>query len=510
MRHGMSTASILLALLVGAAPAQNQNESFTPFTGVVNANNVNVRAGMGKNYYPVTQLHRGDTVRVMGLRYGWYKIVPPPETFSYISKAYVRARGDGSTGVVTGDNVRVRAPSPAGPDPSYATQTLLDEGAKVTIIGSQGSFYKIAPPEHAMLYIDATFVDPKGSLQGGPTTPSATSTTHAQMRQAAMRRSSRPSSQTGSQKFDPDLVIHVSSDGTLSVAGRVYSRQVLKRKLKEAVRIKPGLTLSIRSALSVDQDRLARVVSLIRSAGVKSRNLRFAVPQSLQNVAQPSSPSPAPPPSASPSPSRATQEQTEEAASQEAHPEKKKKPEQPSAHDKLRKLAGRLKQISKLPLAEQPLSEVERSFEQLITQAKLSDRDRNIARAYLSIIHTRQALLASMHAIDNYQQQLAQNMQRRKASRADAPTHYSLKGRLTTSILYTGEELPLLYRLVDPQTGVTEVYVRPQPDHSLTPLLGEYIGVVGSRHYDKSLELKIIEVRRAEPLHTSEQGTTRR
>ena len=76
---------------------------------------------------------------------------------------------------------------------------------------------------------------------------------------------------------------------------------------------------------------------------------------------------------------------------------------------------------------------------------------------------------------------------------ATRPKAYLAVGRLVASTLYTGEKLPLLHRVVDPLTGLTIAYVRPAPDTSIRNLLGQYVGVMGTKEYDPALKLHIID-----------------
>ena len=81
---------------------------------------------------------------------------------------------------------------------------------------------------------------------------------------------------------------------------------------------------------------------------------------------------------------------------------------------------------------------------------------------------------------------------------------YQLVGRMVTSSVYTGEKLPLLYRVQsrDPMTGAVRTigYVAPQSDQDFRHLLGRVVGIVGSKHVDPSLKLTVIEPDRIDPM----------
>ena len=62
---------------------------FEPYVGEVTIETLNVRAGPSANYYVVTRLHAGARARVVGEQTGWLAIVPPEGCFSLIAGEYV-------------------------------------------------------------------------------------------------------------------------------------------------------------------------------------------------------------------------------------------------------------------------------------------------------------------------------------------------------------------------------------------------------------------------------------
>ena len=77
------------------------------------------RAGAGRSFYSVGELKKGTPVTVDEVVFGWYKIKPPQGIYSYISRAFVDAYGDGKTGKVNTNRAAVRASSVNGPGESY-------------------------------------------------------------------------------------------------------------------------------------------------------------------------------------------------------------------------------------------------------------------------------------------------------------------------------------------------------------------------------------------------------
>lgn len=79
---------------------------------------------------------------------------------------------------------------------------------------------------------------------------------------------------------------------------------------------------------------------------------------------------------------------------------------------------------------------------------------------------------------------------------------YQLVGRMVTSSVYTGANLPLLYRVqgVDPITGTPRTigYIAPKQDQDLRHMLGRVVGVLGVMRDDESLGLRVVEPERVD------------
>ncbi|NIP85524.1 MAG: SH3 domain-containing protein, partial [Planctomycetales bacterium] len=77
-----------------------------PYKAYVNANNVYIRSGPGKNYYPTDKLQRGAEVEVY--RHdpgGWYAVRPPADSYSWIPGGEVNVLEDNLAEVVQQDVV---------------------------------------------------------------------------------------------------------------------------------------------------------------------------------------------------------------------------------------------------------------------------------------------------------------------------------------------------------------------------------------------------------------------
>ncbi|NLI61700.1 MAG: SH3 domain-containing protein, partial [Clostridiales bacterium] len=124
-------------------------------TGIatVTASSLNVRSGAGTGYKRIGSLPRNRQVELLGKQGSWYKIKFASGT-GYVHGDYLKigsSANNGSnnsgnqdktqqrTGTVNASALNVRT----GPGTGYARVGLLPRGAKVTITGESGSWYKI-------------------------------------------------------------------------------------------------------------------------------------------------------------------------------------------------------------------------------------------------------------------------------------------------------------------------------------------------------------------------------
>jgi len=166
-----------------------------PLDGVVTGNNVYVRSGPDTRWYPLARLMKGARVRVMGEDYGWFKIEPPPHSFSWVLKEHVEKVGAGE-GKVSARSAPVRAGSVIDENNRRCIQVLLADRAELKIIGERDKWYKVKPPDGAYVWISARYVAP-AKLKPSPAKtikpPSAASRPTTQ--QARARGEKAPSTQ---------------------------------------------------------------------------------------------------------------------------------------------------------------------------------------------------------------------------------------------------------------------------------------------------------------------------
>ena len=128
----------------------------------VSANRVNIRSRPDVNSLAVARVGRDAVLRWIDAEFGWYRVLPPEGTFSYVSAEYVDRRGEAEGVVSTRSGaLRVRMGSLLRDvDPAQSeVPARLARGTRVTIVGEQGGWLKITPPEGVYMYVSGDHVD---------------------------------------------------------------------------------------------------------------------------------------------------------------------------------------------------------------------------------------------------------------------------------------------------------------------------------------------------------------
>lgn len=127
------------------------------WVGEVTANDVYVRSGNSTNHYTICKLNAGARLNVVSESGEWCEVLPPEGTFSLVSGEFVDTTDD-RTGIVNGENVRIRAGSLINEN-KYTVQGVLAKGAPVTILGrNPDGFLRIKPPPGATVWINRSYL----------------------------------------------------------------------------------------------------------------------------------------------------------------------------------------------------------------------------------------------------------------------------------------------------------------------------------------------------------------
>ena len=382
-----------------------------------------VRSGPSNNFYPTMKLDRDAEVTVVGIKYDWLKIVPPPGSFSYVPRAYVERRGDGKIGRVT-NTLNVRAGSTEN-QIKTTVQTKLLEGQDVTIIGEQDEYFKIVPPEGAYLFVHQQYVVPegKGKKQAEPKAPEAP---------AAPIAGAEPATADTGDAPDAD------AEGT------------------------PGGEQPLTTADPSPETQPAE-----------------------EGTADAGPTAPAPP----------------------------AKPTAAAAAEQFRKLEAEYAAASKQPVVDQPLEQLIEGYTALTKEGALTGNMKRMAEARLLALGMRADAREQLQAFRKGKAEMEERKRELETEKLEIDeriaqtqvTLYSAVGLLRVSSLQQGPTT--LYRLTDPGTGRTVVYLRSN-DPKLPALLNQFVGVRGEVTTEPRLKMRTITPTATEPVDQAKVNNT--
>jgi hypothetical protein len=178
---------------------------------------------------------------------------------------------------------------------------------------------------------------------------------------------------------------------------------------------------------------------------------------------------------------------------------------QPAILAEIRELDARYAEAAKLPLEEQPLEQLKQEY---AAKLVIAEADPTLAstvdalRARVTAITFRQEALQDLLALQamreekTKRQKVLEQEERELAERAEQArvTVYEAVGQLQPSTLQVGAGS--LFRLCDPATGRTLIYLRAEGDvaKSLARNIEQFVGIKGETAIDEDLDLKFIKV----------------
>jgi uncharacterized protein YgiM (DUF1202 family) len=400
------------------------------FAGVINTDSVYVRSGPSENYYPTIKLEKGAGVTVVGIRFDWLKITPPDGSFCYVAKAYVEKRGDGSVGRVT-TPLNVRAGSALN---AMKTTVLgkLNPGDDVQIVGEEDEYFKIKPPAGTYLYINKQFVDPVKALTPDNGAASATPDNSGTPANGAAPANGVAPTDGGTAAATPAFTGTPDAGGPSAAAGTTAGSAP---DPSAAASTQPGVADA----------------STTQPSGGEAAVAAAPTTQSSQQMAE----------------------------------------------SKFDDLEAQYAQASGQPLDAQPVDTLLQGYIDLDKDSSLPNSLHQIVTLRLQTLQIRQQakteLVAAKKAqADQAQRQLAMSAEKDELEQRIQATQivsYAAVGTLQPSSLQVGS--PTLYRLTDPATGRTVIYVR-SDDPKLVSMIGQFIGVRGATTDDAQMGIRFL------------------
>lgn len=452
-----------------AAGTEIENSKYQ-FEGEVNGNAVYVRSGPSDNDYATAKLDKGAMVTVVGIKFEWLKIMPPEGSFCYVAKAYVEKRNDGSIGRVT-NTLNVRVGSQLLPMKTKVA-TKLEPGQDVQIIGEQDEYFKIKPPEGVYFYVNKQYVDPVKRVE----VPAIVD--------------------AGGKKTD-------GAKSEVADGGKVDGGKQPEVATNDGGKTDGGKTDIVKTETPTDGGKQPEVAAV---PPIEQPSNKIEPSATDTKVADATGANTPPLLESTPSPSDAitTSVKPENAIASNDQPTT-----QPgitvSADVEFDRLEAELREASKLPLTRQPVPTLLAGYTKLIANPELPESMRRIAelRVQTLTVHNDNYTMALAH-----EQELKDRDAKRRALAAEGDElmerlkktgiiFYSAIGTVRPSSLQGGDGT--LYRLTDPMTGRTVVYIR-STDDSLAKMTGLFVGVQGDIIEDPDLKLKVITPTTIEPV----------
>lgn len=161
------------------------------------------------------------------------------------------------------------------------------------------------------------------------------------------------------------------------------------------------------------------------------------------------------------------------------------------------KLEADFKAATGQPIEQQPVAELLSGYEAMANSDQLPESMRRIADYRIASLKVRAESQAQAIEVRDMQEKMQQRQLALKAEREEIQERiqqndvkiFTAVGTLQTSSLQAGA--PPLYRLTDPATGRTMVYLR-SDDTKIAGLLGQFIGVRGDVVDEQRLNIKVI------------------
>ena len=176
-------------------------------------------------------------------------------------------------------------------------------------------------------------------------------------------------------------------------------------------------------------------------------------------------------------------------------------PDEPRASgsvlDKFNELEASFKTAGAKPVIEQPLDDLTKGYQALAKAGGVTTSMKRVIDARLAALKLRTTSRDEFLEVQRRQEESRKQRQSLAAEgdelqermKANEIKIYTAVGTLRTSSLQVGPET--LYRLTDPETGRTVVYVRGS-DPNLPTLLNQFVGVRGELTGDPQLSLRVI------------------
>jgi uncharacterized protein YgiM (DUF1202 family) len=378
-------------------------------------------------------------------------------------------------GIVKNNNVFVKS----GPSLNSYSTMKLDKGAEVTVVGIKGEWLKIVPPEGSFSYVPQVYV----TRRGPENSPTGRVNSQLNVRAGSTLNSMKTTIQTKLEE-GADVKILGDLDEYYKIAppegAYVYINKQYVEPDHKLGDDKPGIASKTGDAGKKDEVAI----------GEKKTDEQPTTKNSTGDANGPSI-------TRVPEPDQAP-------GGRGGHDEVAKGDESPTtkpaaltATEDFVKAEAEFAAASKLPTVEQPIEELTEKYKALAASGALGKTNSLIVDARLRALKYRAEARTELKKFAKGREELDKHRQAAAAEQGELEARvkqtqvsiYTAVGTLRVSSLQQGTAP--LYRLTDPQSGKTVVYIRSN-DPKYTSMLNQFVGVKGDLTNDERLKLKII------------------
>ena len=389
-------------------------------------------------------------------------------------------------GVINVDSVYVRS----GPGEGYYPTQELSKGAAVTVVGIKFDWLKILPPDGSFSYVNAAFVDHHGDSAVGKINRN-----NVNVRAGSLTNAMKTTVQT-----------HLDAGAQVEIIGKEEEFLKIKPPAGAYLYVKKDFVTVAHPALAANPDTANPQPAAPTAQNPPAPGAPISNPQiDAANAILTSTPTTAP---SAPVAAAPTTNPSPVAAAPSTQPAVAAAPPPPSPEELFAQFESKFSDVSKQPLDSQPIDELIASYQSIAKSDQLSDELKSVVRIRIATLQARldnkaklievqrleKIAAARQLALQAEQQELAERL---KQSQIQV---FVAVGTLQPSSLQVGGGT--LYRLVDPATGRTEIYVRTS-DAKITALMGQFIGINGEPTTDPQLSLRVIEPTDAQQIDES-------
>jgi hypothetical protein len=384
-------------------------------------------------------------------------------------------------GVINANSVYVHS---GATENDYPTMKL-DRGAHVKVVGIRFDWLKIIPPEGSFCYIAKAYTEKRGDGSIGRTTNALNVHIGSELNTLKIK-----------------VVKRLDADTDVQIIG----------EQDEYFKIKPpeGVYLYVDKQF-VDPVRQIVVNSPASGASAGDAS-SLPAPDANSPLNPAATPAPAAATSATPDASMTTNTASSQPAVASAAPATQPADAVADAQAAFDHLEATFATESGRPLEDQDPATLSAGYDKLAKGGALPDSLRRIAEYKAAVLKARADDRTQYLAVKKEQDEMKARVAALRAEREELETRvkqseikaYAAVGTLRPSSLQQGTQT--LYRLTDPSTGRTVIYVR-SDDAKLGALMNQFIGVKGTITDDQQLNLKFVAPTDAEPVDQSKLYT---